>query len=428
MSRGKFADHRWLVGIIAAGLCQVNSALLCAREPTMVYAEAETVEQAAPAPMAMEVYAEECVPEAEVEPIDEGLICDYLLFPKGSPFQADVVYTNDTFNNSRGGIKSGTASHGLVDVVLRTNLDALEWSPIGGTFLLHGQNSHGPFLNDFVGSTQSTNINAHPFTRMAEYYWERNFDDGLAIVRVGRQVGAIQFSVLDLAADFTYGAFQKSPNNPLPWYPNPTAAATMDLALTETLHLNMGTFAGGPPSQLTSWGWSQNGQVYSIVQLKNSYSFDGLPGDIQGGSWYDSGSHRAIDNSRDYTGNYGHYCGWDQMMWMEGEQAENQGLGLFAIYSFAPQNRNNVQNHFGGGIVYRGLLPGRDTDVLGCGYTVADFSNSRVGYETEKLVELFYKINITQTMILQPSIQQITAPGGTHGDALLAGFRFGCEL
>jgi porin len=423
MTRGVFSKPPILAGIIAMlGIAAGTSA---------AYSQ-----EAAPtppmAPPATTTEAVEYMDEGdggEEEPAeDEGLLPDNILLPADSPLSVDALYTNDTFNNSRGGIKDGTASHGLVDLVLRTNLDAIDASPIGGTLVLHGQNSHGPFLNDFVGSTQSTNINAHDFTRMAEYYWERNFDDGLAVVRLGRQVGAIQFSVMDLASDFLYGAFIISPNNPLPWYPNPTVAATADIALAEGLRLTAGSFAGGPPSQLTTWGWSQDGQVYSIAQLKYSYSIDGLPGDIQNGTWYSSGNYAAIDGSRNFVGNYGIYGGIDQMVWLEDDEDTKQGLGLFGIYSFAPQDRNNIQNHFASGIVYRGFLPGRDGDVTGVGYTIADFSNARIGLQQEHLVELFYKINITSTMILQPAIQFISAPSGFRQDTVVAGFRFGCEL
>jgi porin len=419
MDRGEIAFRHWLFGVAGLVLCQSWNSFAAAQEPAQA-APAES--QVVQGPYEIDDFMEGADGE------DEGLLPNNLLLPEDSPLKVDAVYTNDTFNNSRGGIKDGTASHGLVDLVLRTDLDAIEFSPIGGSLILHGQNSHGPFLNDFVGSTQSTNINAHDFTRMAEYYWERNIDDGLAVVRVGRQVGAIQFSVMDLAADFLYGAFIISPNNPLPWYPNPTIAATADIALTESLQLTMGSYAGGPPSQLTTWGWSQDGRVYSIAQLKYSYSIDGLPGDIQNGYWYTSGSHTAIDGSRDFNGNYGIYGGFDQMVWLEDDEETKQGLGIFGIYSFAPQDRNNIQNHFAGGVVYRGILPGRDGDVTGVGYTVADFSNARVGYDQEQLIEMFYKIHITQTMILQPAIQYISAPGGLRDDTIVAGFRFGCEL
>ncbi len=364
----------------------------------------------------------------EVAECDCGAAVGKGFFEGGSDlFELDVLYTADTFSNTRGGINRGTAYKGLVDVVLRTDLNALGLDAIGGSFVLHGQNCHGPAINRFVGSSQSTNIDAEPFTAMAEYYWERPMADDLAIVRIGRQVGAIQFSVLDLAADFVYGAFQKSPNNPIPWYPNPTVAATAGLALTESLDVNVGSFAGGDPSQLTSWGWSDNGQVYSIGQAKYHYSIDGLPGDIQTGVWYESGDHAAVGGPGSFDENYGVYTGWDQLIWNEADNPD-QGLGTFFIYSWAPFEQNMITNHFATGLVYRGLLPQRESDVVGVGLSIADYSSRLVGFETEETIELFYLIQCTETLIVQPDLRYVSDPGGIHDDSLVVGFRFGFEL
>jgi porin len=339
----------------------------------------------------------------------------------------DVVYTGDTFANTRGGIDTGTNYGGLLDVVLYTDLAALGLEPIGGTFVLHGQNKHGPSLTRLVGATQSINTDADPFTAMAEYYWQRPMFDDLIVWRIGRQVGAIQFSVLDLAADFTYGAFQKSPNNPIPWYPNPSVAATVAAKVTESIDFNYGAFNGAAPDQLSPWGWSEEGKVYNVAQLKYHYSWGGLPGDLQTGAWYESGSHDAVVGPGTFHGNNGYYFGWDQLLVNEQENSD-QGLGTFCIYSYAPDDRNIVRNHFATGVVYRGLLPGRDGDVIGVGCSWAEFSDDLVGRETEQTTEAFYNIHLTETLIVQPAMHYIDNPGGTLPDALTAGFRFGFEL
>jgi porin len=357
-----------------------------------------------------------------------GACVDDSLFGKLSQaFDLDVLYTADTFSNTNGGLNRGTAYSALLDVVLRTHLDAIGLGAIGGDFVLHGQNKHGPALNRFVGSSQSTNIDAEPFTAMAEYYWERPMADDMVILRAGRQVGAIQFSVLDLAADFAYGGFQKSPNNPIPWYPNPTVAVTGGVRLTESLDLNTGAFNGGDPDQLSPWGWSDRGQVYSVSQLKYRYSVNGLPGDLQTGAWYESGDHTAIGGPGAFDENYGVYTGWDQLVWSEADNPD-QGLGTFFIYSWAPFERNAITNHFATGVVYRGLLAQRDSDVVGLGLSIADYSSRLAGFSTEDSVELFYKVNVTDKLIVQPDLRYVSNPGGVNDDTVVAGFRLGVEL
>jgi carbohydrate-selective porin OprB len=249
----------------------------------------------------------------------------------------------------------------------------------------------------------------------------------MAVARIGRQVGAIEFSVLDLAADFTYGAFQKSPNNPLPWYPNPTVGATVSMDLTQSLNLAVGTFNGGGPDQLTSWGWSAEGKTYTVGELTYRYSIEGRPGDLQGGYWHTSGSHDAVIGPATHHANHGVYFGWDQLICSEYDDPQ-QGLGTFAIYSWAPRDRNLVTHHVATGLVYRGLVPNRDADMAGIGLSIAEFSDDLAGFAAEETIELFYKIHVTETAIIQPAMYYISDPGGIRSDSLVVGVRGGLEL
>ncbi|WP_425401006.1 carbohydrate porin [Aeoliella sp.] len=332
----------------------------------------------------------------------------------------DVLYTTDSFLNTRGGVRTGGTSQGLLDVVLRTDLAALGFETIGGSVVLHGQNNHGPFFQPYVGRTQSSNIDAEPFTAMAEFFWERGLFDDDVIVRIGRQVGAIQFSVMDLAADFTYGGFQLSANNPLPWYPNPTIAATADIRLTDSLRVNLGTFNGRV--DLSPWGWARDGKVYNVVEFNYSYQLGDLQGDIKQGSWYQSGSHTTPDAASTRSGNYGFYVGWQQLLCAE-ECDPTQGLGAFAVYSYADPDRSAVEHFWATGMTYRGLLPSRDADVTGIGATFADFSSLLGSRNVETNLELFYKIAVCESAALQPSLQYVSSPSGIYSDSVVVGLR-----
>lgn len=349
-------------------------------------------------------------------------------FPVASePFVFDVLYTNDVMRNDRGGIQTGGVGTGLLDVVMFADLDLLGLEAIGGTLVLHGQNKHGGVLQQRVGASQSTNIDAEPFTAMAEYFWEQTYFGDAAVVRIGRQVGAIQFSILDPAADFLYGGFVISPNNPLPWFPNPTVAITGNLQLTETIDIGGGSFNGGPPDQLSPWGWSEDGRVYSLVELTCRYDIAGLPGDIQNGLWYTSGSHDDIFGGAAHSGNNGYYFGIDQQFWSEPANPD-QGFAAFFIYSWAPEDRNVINRHYAAGCVYRGLLPGRDEDVVGVGVSTVDWSDEVARPETETVIEAFYKTWFAGDTLVQPVVQFIDNPNGLLEDSLAFGMRLGWEL
>lgn len=363
-------------------------------------------------------------------PESEGWIDDTmheLCQNRWQPFSLDVLYTNDVLSNRQGGIRTGGVAKGLVDVVLRANLSELGMESLGGSVVLHGQNSHGNVLQQRVGASQSTNIDASPFTAMAEYYWERECLDQTSVVRIGRQVGAIQFSVLDVAADFLYGGFQLSPNNPTPWYPNPTFGVTGNVQLTDRFDVGAGVFNGGPPNQLSPWGWSEEDRVFSLLELTYSYDIAGLPGDIQNGFWFSSGDHAATFGGNPHSGNHGYYFGMDQMLWPEACAAD-QGLAAFLIYSFAPEDRNTINHHFATGLVYRGCVPSRDADIIGLGVSSVDWSDEIARPESETVVELFYKTRLLDSLLVQPAIQWIDNPSGIREDALVAGVRLGFEL
>lgn len=86
-----------------------------------------------------------------------------------------------------------------------------------------------------------------------------------------------------------------------------------------------------------------------------------------------------------------------------------------------------------GGLVYRGLIPERDNDVVGLAFANILYSSpyrqasaaggTAIGsYETA--IELFYKILPSPYLSLQPDIQFIANPGGQYKDALVPGLRF----
>lgn len=341
-------------------------------------------------------------------------------------FTTEMSYTADVFANTRGGRNSGTGLRykGLLDLVVTMDLDAANFGP-GGRLVAHGVQSHGEFLNDFVGATQDvTNIDAPPFTALGEYFWETDLANDSGLIRIGRQNPARMFSVLGPAASFINPGFVKSPNNAVPWYPAPTLGASSQLYLSDQLDARIGVFAGG--DQVTQWGWHDRDQIYSVAQLNRAYDIDGRPGDLQVGFWHQSGTHGAIGGGNVHRGNHGFYMGWDQLIWNE-RCNPDQGLSTFLIYSWAPGNRNRVNHHYATGLVYRGLIDGRDDDLVGVGLSIIDHSD-RLNIDTESTIEVYYRASIGEYIFVQPDLQYISSPGGVQADALFVGFRFAVDL
>ena len=101
-------------------------------------------------------------------------------------------------------------------------------------------------------------------------------------------------------------------------------------------------------------------------------------------------------------------------------------IGFFRVAA-APGDRNLTEFGIDGGIVLKGLIPGRDWDTIGLGLSYLKVSgniadgvrdvnrNYGTNFETpdyEGLVELSYKAQLTAWWTLQPSVQWVLHPGG----------------
>ena len=98
---------------------------------------------------------------------------------------------------------------------------------------------------------------------------------------------------------------------------------------------------------------------------------------------------------------------------------------------------NPQDRFFSCGLVYPGMIPGRDTDVFGVLRRLRALQRRRSaerseaanqpGQVYEMVLELNYRINVLPWFYLQPDIQGIINPGaaGQIDDALVLAMQFG---
>ena len=119
----------------------------------------------------------------------------------------------------------------------------------------------------------------------------------------------------------------------------------------------------------------------------------------------------------------GIYALIDQQLYREHAQDDpaSQGLVGFFRVAGAPADRNLTQFGIDGGVVYKGLIPGRDWDTLGLAGSYLEMSDDlgtvykAVGLpkpDYEAVIELSYKAQHTAWWTLQPSFQYVFHPGG----------------
>lgn len=158
-------------------------------------------------------------------------------------------------------------------------------------------------------------------------------------------------------------------------------------------------------------------------------------GAVKLGQWFNSGEFDDLTDTDDqgiptkHDGNYGFYMVIDKTLY---EETQEQGLRSFIQLGFTPDQMNEIDFYSGGGLNYRGLIPGRDNDELGVAVAYASISSKLKSTRdsAETAFELTYKVLWNEHFYIQPDFQYILNPGADLSleDALVAGLRFEISL
>lgn len=350
----------------------------------------------------------------------------------------EYIYTGEVFSNIHGGLNTNQATRyrGNLDLVLTAETDALDlWK--SGRFFLYAGSMHGRTLTpEDVGDYQYySNLEGSPrpnnVFQVNEYWYEHAFFGGDMIVKAGKQDAYADFAYLDLGGDFINTSFAWNPTVPLPTWPNPGIGAAVFLEATDLVHLKAGIYDGSPTFSVETggqWGFSTLGRngLISIFEGSLTPRFgedDDLPGTYRFGAWYHTGDFDNLTTGiGTLSGSHGFYCSGDQLLWKEPDTDEDpQGLGAFLQYGWTPKSRSALHHSLVLGLTYRGPIKERNADIVGVGMANAFFSDRSL--KTEQAIELFYKAQINDWMILQPDIQYIAGPSGFGRDAMVVGIR-----
>lgn len=364
------------------------------------------------------------------EATDTRLLSPWLNTDNG--FTATPVYFGEVFTNAHGGIgtKHATQYEGLLDLALSFDFQKMEL-PIPGRATILFENTHGRGLNPYVGATQITsNIDSlDNITQISELWWEFDLFDEAVTFRIGRQDLSTEFIAMETASDFINSAFGLSPSAGLPSFPAPSSAAMAMIDLSPSLKFRTGVWDAFRTDERGTF--SQNGSILFISELEYRYttSRNQLPGIISFGMTYETPGEVSVGV---IPRAFGYYLQIEQMLYREADSTDDnpQGLSLFAQHY--PTNTNGrspfpeIPEDGLAGIVYRGLLRGRDEDVAGAGLGWVKLTEGGTGEEF--MVELFYKAKINSTLSIQPDIQYINTPSGIYSNALVVGLRVQLDL
>jgi porin len=372
-------------------------------------------------------------------------------------------YTVELLANLQGGIKRGEVVLGLFQPQVDVDLEKL-WGLQGARFRAGGIFTHGPaFSPDYLGNIlAASNIEVQrPVNRLYELWYEQNAFNDRFSVRAGLLRVDTEFITSETAFIFM--------NSTLGWkgwlatvlpsggpaYPFSAPAVRIKVKPRDDVYLQAAVFSGDPAefdgsnqqrTLPTGTIFSFRGGAYAIAELgytpNQQKGAAGLPGNYKIGYWYHTSRHfgdQRFDDTGlsladpmssgiplEHTGNWGIYGVIDQMLYRV-PGTDDQGLSAFFRFGSSPNDRNLISFYFDGGVVYKGLIPGRPDDKIGLAAAYARIGSNARALDrdvrffsdptypvriAEGLVELTYQAKLAPWWTVQGDLQYIIRPGG----------------
>ncbi|MCD2453693.1 carbohydrate porin [Methylicorpusculum oleiharenae] len=360
----------------------------------------------------------------------------------------DIANTGDLLVNSRG-VSSDVRYANLLETSLTADMEKLVGLS-GGTVYIMALGTHGKDPGEATGSiTAPSNLAANDTFKLFEAWYEQSlFND-----RIGFLVGLFavdsEFDAKETADVFINGAFgtgldlsETGINGPS-IFPVSSIGLRLRANITDEITLRAAVLDGVPGDpgnhKGTQIGLNDGDGLLIVDELNYQPSaFDFLRFGL--GSWlYTTEFDDLVDTAPDgdpvaRDGTYGIYSFVEGKILSESDAAD-QGLSGFLRIGGADEDVNQIQMFYGAGLVYTGLIPRRDNDVLGLGVTVGVNGNKFMTAQNnagqsvknaEIALELTYRAQLMPWLSFQPVLQYYINPGTdpTLDDSIVGGFRY----
>jgi porin len=335
----------------------------------------------------------------------------------------------------------------------------------GGLFVVSGINRNGDDLTTkYIGSIFSTQQSVggqRPF--LYQVYLQQHLFDGQVTVKLGRFGASDDFNASPFYGYSLNNGINGDIRNVLfdtrfSAYPFAVWAAALFYDPTPEFHLKVGIYQTSDDmfendDNGLNWGIEGSDGYTAIAQIgwspqfwkrpvggpregKDSVVLKGLPGHYWIGFTYSEWDlyPRFGGGFEDHS--YGFYANVDQMIYQE-TPGSDQGLTAFVASGYYPQREISiVPFQVNVGLNYQGLFPSRDRDHTMLHFIYGDISRDYARSvqvpggrlaESEKVVEIAHRFQLTRWSYFQPDVQYVIDPGGTGDipDAVVIGAQMG---
>ena len=343
----------------------------------------------------------------------------------------EANYQTDLLTNPIGGEKHGFAYAGLLEAALAFDLETMVGLK-GLEFFIAASWASGRDLSDKdIGNLFAVSqVFSGRSVRLDQMYFQQTLLDDALNLAVGRLSAGDDFATSDLSGYYVSSGVNENPfsisQNAPSFSTDPVAAWGVRAIVQprDELDLAAGVYNADPEigdDGENGVDFVLNPQDGVITVAEVGYQHNqakgdpGLPGNVKIGGYFDSSDYDAVDESgRERDGNYGLYLLLDQMVYREGAAGDEQGLTPWAAFTFAPIERVNTLPFFAaGGLVYQGLVPGRDDDITALGVYYGKFSDQLEDQNAETVIEANYRFQLAPWLYITPDFQYVLRPSGS---------------
>ncbi|MGQ3890781.1 carbohydrate porin [Legionella sp. CNM-4043-24] len=341
------------------------------------------------------------------------------------------AWIGDTNNLFSGGIPNAerTTSNSVLLVDLTIKMDQLiGWR--GGLFSAQFLQQNAQNTNAQAGVIQGYNSlpDVEPFNRSELYaLWYRQalFEDKL-FVRIGKTITTLDFNNVVKPVPLTAG----EPNIPavtgliytpvfinpavdgvMPGYTNSAYGLTINFTPVKQWYLAYGIYDGNLASgkQTGLTGPTFNGNYFQVAETGAAWIMGKKPGTAAIGAWHQTGLIRQHNLSEIDAS--GAYLFGSQRLWYRHPGYDTSGISAFYQLSINNASVLPMNKSIGAGLTVFGLIPNREADSLGCGFSLAWLNKRSTNRSSELMYQVYYQAQIIPNIYLEPALSYIPTPG-----------------
>ncbi|PWM29465.1 MAG: hypothetical protein DBX55_06945 [Verrucomicrobia bacterium] len=349
-----------------------------------------------------------------------------------------MTWTGELWGNASGGTKTGVELDSLITFGFEQDIsEALSSKGLGKLGLTAFYYvSSGDFTSRVGSQSDPSNIFASDMVRIFEIYYQNEFETewGAFGFRIGQLAADEDFMGMDYADIFLNSSFGAIPTNAgIDLYNGNGAFSQYALAtLGATVYYNNGDFDAIVGIYNGNCGMDVSGNhgfdydlqgVALWYQLGYNYTLCGLSGRAMFGGNYNSGTFTNFYTQEGTRNFYSFYWGLQQDLLTDSEG--NAILGGFVRMAWAPdEDTACYTKYLDVGILWFGPIPDRADDVLALGFSGMElgsgFRRSEDINRYDTMLELTYRMQMTQAIMLQPTFQTYFNATNERGETKVA--------